>query len=214
MKKVITFIMLFVALFLIISPIAAFASELGSDPATIEGNYNDIFTRIYEFAMANKTEVISGAGSLVVLVFSAVVKSFSKKQGKELKEMISAVGVDASGTAKNQQSLIDAFNVMAKGYNEMREAYERYEGVEDDRNRLVGACLVTNTALLEILNTVYVHNRNLPQGVKDLIVLQYVNCQKALSDDDMLRQVVESVKANLNGTVQQEKAVSENEKQD
>lgn len=214
MKKVITFIMLFVALFLVISPIAAFASELGSDPATIEGNYNDIFTRIYEFAMANKTEVISGAGSLVVLVFSAVVKSFSKKQGKELKEMISAVGVDASGTAKNQQSLIDAFNVMAKGYNEMREAYERYEGVEDDRNRLVGACLVTNTALLEILNTVYVHNRNLPQGVKDLIVLQYVNCQKALSDDDMLRQVVESVKANLNGTVQREKAVSENEKQD
>ena len=214
MKKVITFIMLFVALFLVISPIAAFASELGSDPATIEGNYNDIFTRIYEFAVANKTEVISGAGSLVVLVFSAVVKSFSKKQGKELKEMISAVGVDASGTAKNQQSLIDAFNVMAKGYNEMREAYERYEGVEDDRNRLVGACLVTNTALLEILNTVYVHNRNLPQGVKDLIVLQYVNCQKALSDDDMLRQVVESVKANLNGTVQQEKAVSENEKQD
>ena len=214
MKKVITFIMLFVALFLVISPIAAFASELGSDPATIEGNYNDIFTRIYEFAMANKTEVISGAGSLVVLVFSAVVKSFSKKQGKELKEMISAVGVDASGTAKNQQSLIDAFNVMAKGYNEMREAYERYEGVEDDRNRLVGACLVTNTALLEILNTVYVHNRNLPQGVKDLIVLQYVNCQKALSDDDMLRQVVESVKANLNGTVRQEKAVSEDEKQD
>lgn len=214
MKKAITFIMLFVALFLVISPIAAFASELGSDPTTIEGNYNDIFTRIYEFAMANKTEVISGAGSLVVLVFSAVIKSFSKKQGKELKDMISAVGVDASGTAKNQQSLIDAFNVMAKGYNEMREAYERYEGVEDDRNRLVGACLVTNTALLEILNTVYVHNRNLPQGVKDLIVLQYVNCQKALSDDDMLRQVVESVKANLNGTVQQEKAVSKDEKQD
>ena len=214
MKKVITFIMLFVALFLVISPISAFAVELGSDPATIEGNYNDIFTRIYEFAMANKTEVISGAGSLVVLVFSAVIKSFSKKQGKELKDMISAVGADASGTAKNQQSLIDAFNVMAKGYNEMREAYERYEGVEDDRNRLVGACLVTNTALLEILNTVYVHNRNLPQGVKDLIVLQYVNCQKALSDDDMLRQVVESVKANLNGTVQQEKAVSKDEKQD
>lgn len=214
MKKVITFIMLFVALFLVISPIAAFAVELGSDPMTIEGSYHDIFTRIYEFCMENKSEVISGAGSAVVIIFSAILKSFSKKQSKELKGLIEAVGVDASGTAKNQQSLIDAFNVMAKGYNEMREAYERYEGVEDDRNRLVGACLVTNTALLEILNTVYVHNRNLPQGVKDLIVLQYVNCQKALSDDDMLRQVVESVKANLNGTVQQEKAVSENEKQD
>lgn len=214
MKKAITFIMLFVALFLVISPISAFAVELGSDPATIEGNYNDIFTRIYEFAMANKSDVISGAGSAVVIIFSAILKSFSKKQNKELKGLIEAVGVDASGTAKNQQSLIDAFNVMAKGYNEMREAYERYEGVEDDRNRLVGACLVTNTALLEILNTVYVHNRNLPQGVKDLIVLQYVNCQKALSDDDMLRQVVDSVKANLNGTVQQEKAVSEDEKQD
>jgi hypothetical protein len=41
-----------------------------------------------------------------------------------------------------------------------------------------------------------------------------MNCQKALSNDDMLRQVVESVKSTLNGTVQHEKAVGEDEKQD
>ena len=66
-----------------------------------------------------------------------------------------------------------------------------------------------NTALLEMLNTVYVHNKNLPQGVKDLIVLQYVNCQKALSNDELLRQVVESVREKINA-----EAVTEDEKQD
>lgn len=210
MKKVITFIMLFVAVFLVISPVTAFATEIGSNPTAAEGGYHDIFTRIYEFVVANKAEVISGAGSAVVLAFSAIMKSFSKKQGKELKGLIESVGADASGTAKNQQSLIDAFNVMAKGYNEMREAYERYECVEDDRNRLVGACLVTNTALLEMFSTAFIHNKNLPQGVKDLVVLEYANTKKALSDDEVLKAVVESVREKVTGT----EGAAENEKQD
>lgn len=214
MKRIIFVIVSFVLLFMVLSPVTALAAEVVDEVSSGGSTYHDIFTRIYEFCMENKSEVISGAGSAVVIIFSAILKSFSKKQNKELKGLIEAVGVDASGTAKNQQSLIDAFNVMAKGYNEMREAYERYEGVEDDRNRLVGACLVMSSAVLEMMNAVFVHNKHTPQGVKDFVLLQYVNCQKALSDDDMLRQVVESVKANLNGTVQQEKAVSENEKQD
>jgi hypothetical protein len=214
MKKVITFIMLFVALFLVISPVTALAAEIADEVSGGESTYQDIFTRVWEYVQANKTELVSAAGSAVVLIFNAVTKAVNTKKNRELADALAIVGSDAAGTVKSQASVISAVNTMASGYNEMRTAYEKYETVEDDRNRLVGACLVTNTAILEILNTVYVHNRNLPQGVKDLIVLQYVNCQKALSDDDMLRQVVESVKANLNGTVKDEKAVVENEKQD
>ena len=93
----------------------------------------------------------------------------------------------------------------------MREAYEKYEAVEDDRNRLVGACLVTNTALLEILSRVYVHNKNMPQGVKDVVMLIYTNAQKALSDDEVLRDVVESVKTKI--SIAPEEATKD-EKQD
>ena len=88
----------------------------------------------------------------------------------------------------------EVVNGMIDGYNNMRNSYEKYEHTEDDRNRLVGAVMVQNTALLEILTTVYVNSKNLPQGVKDLINLKYANCQKALGDDEMLRAIVEAVR--------------------
>ena len=94
---------------------------------------------------------------------------------------------------------------MLQGYTGMKEAYEKYESVEDDRNRLIGAVMVQNTVILEILYAVFVHNKNLPQGVKDLVVLQYANGQKSLGDDEVLRAIVESVrqKINLNSTADQ-----------
>ena len=214
MKKVITFIMLFVALFLVISPVTAFAAEFGGEVAAGESTYHDIFTRIFEFVETNKTEVISAAGSGVLLVFSMITKAFNKKKNKELIDALAVIGSDAAGTAKSQTSVIGAVNTMAQGYNEMRAAYEKYEAVEDDRNRLVGACLVMTTALVEMMNAIHVHNKNLPQGLKDLVVLQYVNCQKALGDDELLKKVVESVRAQINDAGKTEEAVTEDEKQD
>ena len=209
MKKVITFIMLFVALFLVISPVTAFAAEFADEVSSGESTYHDIFTRVWEYVQENEAKLISAAGSAVLLIFGAITKAFITKKIKEITDKLKGIGTDASETANSQTSVIGAVNTMAQGYNEMRAAYERYEAVEDDRNKLVGACLVMTTALVEMMNAVHVHNKNLPQGVKDLIVLQYVNCQKALSNEDMLRQVVESVRENINA-----EAVTEDEKQD
>ena len=209
MKKVLFFIISFMLLFMILSPVTALASEIAEESTNAEVTYHDIFTRVWEFVETNKTEVISAAGSGVLLVFSAITKKLNNKKNKELKDALVLIGNDAAGTSKSQTSVINAVNTMAAGYNEMRLAYEKYEAIEDDRNKLVGACLVTNTALLEILNSVYVHSKNLPQGVKDYVMLQYTNCQKAISNDELLLQVVESVRNTIN-----EKAEGENEKQD
>jgi hypothetical protein len=58
--------------------------------------------------------------------------------------------------------------------------------------------MVQNAAILEMLATVYVHNRNVPQGVKDLVTLRYANVEKILSNDDLLRSIVESVRDKIN----------------
>jgi hypothetical protein len=84
------------------------------------------------------------------------------------------------------------------GYADMKAAYEANALKEDDRNRLIGAVMVQNTAILEILSSVYVHNKNLPQGVKDLVILKYANTQKAISDDEMLCSIVEAVREKIN----------------
>ena len=214
MKKILFFVISFMLLFMVVSPVTALAAEVADEVTGGEATYHDIFTRIWEFVETNKTEVISAAGSGVVLVFSMITKAFNKKKNKELIDALAVIGGDAAGTAKSQTSVIGAVNTMAQGYNEMRAAYEKYEAVEDDRNRLVGACLVTTTALVEMMNAIHVHNKNLPQGVKDLIVLQYANTQKALGDDELLRKVVESVRGQINDVGKTEEAVTEDEKQD
>lgn len=210
MKKIIKFLLCFVLVFTILSPITAFAAEVGASEEEITGN--DIFSRVWEFVEANKSEVVSAAGSALLLIAGAISKAGNSKENKKLGEQLNIIQGDTQGTTKAQSSIIDVVNQMIIGYNEMKEsngylkngyedmksAYEINALKEDDRNRLIGAVMVQNTALLEILSSVYVHNKNLPQGVKDLVVLKYANVQKALSDDELLIAIVESVREKVN----------------
>lgn len=204
MKKIFKILLSFVLVFALLTPITCFAVELAEAGAD-EVTYQTIFTRIWEFVEANKTEVVSAAGSGLIIIVNAIIKSANSKGTKEVKELLHVIKGDASGTANAQSSVINAVNNLISGYNglqsgydEMRTAYEAYQSVEDDRNRLIGAVMVQNTALLEILSSVYVHNKNLPQGVKDLVVLKYANAQKALGDDAILKAIVDSVREKIN----------------
>lgn len=210
MKKIINLLFVFALVYMLLAPIACFASEASGEVEKTE--YNTIFTRLWEFVEENKTEVVSAAGSALIIAVSGIVKSINSKETKKLEELIASVQVSANGTTKAQGSIISVINemiagnnVMAEGYGNMlqgytgmKEAYEKYESVEDDRNRLIGAVMVQNTVILEILYAVFVHNKNLPQGVKDLVVLQYANGQKSLGNDEVLRAIVESVREKIN----------------
>jgi hypothetical protein len=197
MKRIIIFLITFVLLCTLITPIVGFAAEVEEAPAE-EISYHTIFTRIYEYVCEHDSQIISAAGSGILLIFGAITKAATKRKNKETEGTLELIANGVSGTATTQDSVIKAVNVMAQGYNEMRAAYEKYEAVEDDRNRLVGACLVTNTALLEILSRVFVHNKNMPQGVKDYIMLQYTNAQKIIGDDAALESIVEDIRKKLN----------------
>ena len=93
--------------------------------------------------------------------------------------------------------MIDGYNDMSQKYDAMKESYDQYGATEGERNRVVGAVFATNAAILEILTTVYVNSKNLPQGVKDLVNLKYANCLKTLQDDKQLIAIVEAVRNNL-----------------
>lgn len=164
-----------------------------------------IFTRIWEYCVENKTEMLGLAGDAVIFILAIFVKLRNDKRTKHIESDLQIVKGDASGTASSQNSVVSAVNNMIVGYNGMRESYEKYESTETDRNRLVGAVMVQNTALLEILTTVYVNSKNLPQGVKDLINLKYANCQKALGDDKLLCAIVESVREKVGTNMEAEK---------
>ena len=186
------------------------AEDIGNENAapdqTTDEAEHDIFTRLYEFAMSYRQELVAVAGSAVVVAIETIYERRNKKRSDDTKADVAVIKKDSSGTALGQTSMIDAVNLMIGGYNSMRDSYEKYEGVEDDRNRLIGAVMVQNTALLEILMAVYVNNKNLPQGVKDLVTLRYTNAQKALGDDQELMAIVAAVRDQVNKSVQQDGA--------
>lgn len=180
------------------------APAVGDTPT--ENEPHTLFTRVWEYCVENKTEMLGLAGDAVIFILAIFVKLRNDKKTKNITEVLGVIKGDASGTANSQTSVISSVNDMITGYNEMRQSYDKYESVEDDRNRLVGAVMVQNTAILEILSTVYVNNKNMPQGVKDLVNLKYANCLKALGDDETLRAIVETVreKVGTNNDVEKE----------
>ena len=185
------------------------AEDIGNEdaaPDETDEEEHDIFTRLCEFATSYRQELVAVAGSAVVVAIETIYERRNKKRSDDTKADVAVIKKDSSGTALGQTSMIDAVNLMIGGYNSMRDSYEKYEGVEDDRNRLIGAVMVQNTALLEILMAVYVNNKNLPQGVKDLVTLRYTNAQKALGDDQELMAIVAAVRDQVNKSVQQDGA--------
>lgn len=178
-------------------------------PTVEPSAYHTLYSRVLEYYNANKTEIIGLAGNGILLGVLLIVRSLFKKKIREISADIKIVKGDAAGTASAQSSVVGAVNSMIDGYNDMRTAYEKYELTEDDRNKLVGAVMVQNTAILEILSLVYVHNKNIPQGVKDLVTLKYANCQKSLEDDELLRAVVDSVREKISSVQFQPEALDE-----
>ena len=174
-----------------------------------ESTYPTLFTRIWEFVSTYSGETLSVIGSVILLVLNLILKHSSSKMSKETKKTLENIKGEVEETLGGQNSVVDVVNNMIDGYNglsqrydAMKESYDLYGATEDERNRIVGAVLATNTAILEILTTVYVNSKNLPQGVKDLVNLKYANCLKTLDDDKQLRAIDEAVRNNIGTTAE------------
>ena len=138
------------------------------------------------------------------MILNLVLKHSSSKMSKETKKALENIKGEVEETLGGQTSvvkvvndMIDGYNGLSNNYKDMKEAYDQYGAMEGERNRVVGAVLATNAAILEILTTVYVNSKNLPQGVKDLVNLKYANCLKTLEDDKQLMAIVEAVRNNI-----------------
>ena len=174
-----------------------------------EDTYHTLFTRIWEFVSTYPSETLSVVGSVTLLILNLILKHSASKVSKETKKKLEDIKGEVAETLGGQNSvvgvvnnMIDGYNGLAERYDAMKEAYDQYGAMEGERNRVVGAVLATNAAILEILTTVYVNSKNLPQGVKDLVNLKYANCLKSLEDDELLIAIVEAVRNNLGNTTE------------
>jgi hypothetical protein len=161
-------------------------AEPDEDYIANNSTYHTLFTRIWEFVTANKSDLFTVIGSLILIIFNIVSRNRDKKSDKKTNESINSM-----------RMVVGAANGLISGYNNMKDSYDKYGQTEDERNRITGANLVTNMAILEILVSVYSNSKNLPQGVKDIVNLKYANCLKQLDDDAQLVAIVNAVRNNI-----------------
>ena len=174
------------------------SEESTSSTPAVQTTNHTLLTRVWEYIVKYKSEILGVTGDALILIGVMVLKGLFKRKTTDISIDIKGVKGDTSHTGAQQTAVVEAVNELIAGYNKMKEAYEKYEAVEDDRNRLVGAVMAQNTAILDMLRTVYANNKNLPQGVKDVVMLEYANIKKVLGDDKLLRAMVDSVHEKVN----------------
>ena len=225
MKKIFsTVALVFVALFLCVSISATditaadtsfveedefFETEIESvadetvdgDLTESEGTLHTYWSRLWEYVITHKQELLTTCGDVVLVILTLFIRSRTGKKTAEIEKTVNCIEDYTKATNGSQISVVGAVNGMIDGYNSLKISYDKYGETEADRNRIVGALVATNTAMLEILTTVYANSKNLPQGVKDIVMLQYANCLKALDDDEQLKSIVRSVREGINANL-------------
>lgn len=189
MKKV--FLFIFAVLFTMLCITAASATT-----GETQGG-DTLFSRVYEFVAANKEVVTTAVGLLTVFATSIVEARKSKKRSDDIAKDVTGIIRNTSNVVNSQAGVEGVVNGLIDSYNGLSSKYEKYEGIEDDRNRLVGALVIQTTTILEILSAVYANSKNLPQGVKDIVNLKYAHCLQKMDSDEALRAVVDMVRQSL-----------------
>lgn len=190
------------------------ASETGGESVGETETTGTLTSRLFEFASRYKSEVLTVIGDVALIAFAVYAKLKRGKGEKEINAALERIKQETGLSLTNQSSVVDVVNDLIDSYNsqtaeyaKLRETYERYGETELDRNKVIGALAAEISTVLDILSAVYVNNRNLPQGIKDLINMKYARCMKALENDGELASVVEAVRRAVGGN--EESGISE-----
>ena len=179
------------------------ALEIEEDVASVESH--TLFSRIYEFAIKYKSELLNIFGQAVLFLIAFAMKKKLSASTNDINTSLEAINANTGLSVSNDNqvisvvnSLIDSFNVMSSAYENMKTAYEKYGESENDRNKVVAVLASEVQTVLDILATVYPNNKNVPQGIKDLVSLKYAKCLKA-ADSDNVTNIIKAVRNILDG---------------
>jgi hypothetical protein len=216
MKRILYFITVLTLIAMLFCPIVVSAEELTEEPTEevvtetpeevvpeevvpeVTEEEPNIFTRLYEAFLGNKTDIYTIGGSLVLLVLSLILR---KDLGNSSKSLVSSIATVLSKTdlsAERQEAIVGGLNEMIDGYEDIKkqsdyvkekmsefvevinEVSKSNAGLEtklaDTYNgvvTLIEKLVLQNAEIMDVLDSVYVNNRALSQGVKDFVALKH-----------------------------------------
>lgn len=173
-------------------------SENGTEsPVADEETAPDVFTRIYEFWEAHEAEIITVASSVVLIILNILSRISNNTLSKSQNDTIGGVNqliegyntfsdafekirVDFAEVVKTTKQinshLMNAMNEVVATIAELKSSDASFADKITQTNaviqELVEKEMLQNNALMEVLSSVYVNSKALPQGVKDLVVMK------------------------------------------
>lgn len=216
MKRIIYFLLVFTVAVAIFGSTIAFAEEVieGAEAPSSEAVSDEVnlFTRLYEAFVDNKTDIFTLGGSAVLFVISLLLKKDVGATSKNVIDNIARVLSKTDISVEQQQAIVSGLNEMVDGYNEIKEQSQNVSKRLFEFERDMTAVLESNTALetkitecfalmtallekgmmqnadvMEVMTAVY-SNTKLPQGIKDFVVLKRTDSARLVKEaTDMVR---------------------------
>ncbi len=151
-----------------------------------------LFSRVYEWATEHKTEIITAVGDVILVIMLIIEKAKSKKSYTAIGSQLLSIGKGVYNTETSQNNVVGVTNELIAGYNKFEQTLNTFDAKEDERQKTAMAAYIQTRAILKILVTVYANSKNVPQGVKDLVNLEYADVLKLVGNEETLKQLVDS----------------------
>lgn len=166
----------------------------------VQETYHTILSRMGEWFGSN-VNVIAPIASGVVLLVATVITFIKNKKWisiifggvKKLLEMLTGINTSQGDVAGKVDGLDADVKAMLADFKALKDG-------EEERSKMTAAVLVEMTTALEMLQTAYANNRNVPQSFKDVINVKYSKGMSAVDNDEALAACVAAVKHSLEDT--------------
>ena len=223
MKRIIVVLVMILATISVLAAVPVFAEETTAESESVEtipptedtvvdpsikqeaeNMYHTILSNLGEWFYANK-EFIAALGSGIVMVVAYLI-TFIKNKGS-LAIMVEAtkrVLGKTDGVHTSQEGVVKCVNSLIDGYNAMKADFDALKETDAARTKMMATVLAEVTTVMEMMQTAYAHNRNVPQSFKDTINVKYAHCMKLVDNDAELSACVGAVKHALDETAHTE----------
>lgn len=134
-----------------------------------------VWTRIEQWFSRNLAEFLGSVnlGAVAACIVMVVVEHRGNK--KAAKIAAESLGINTNSNSE----VVKTVNTLIEGYNETLDKLHAMETQAEQQKQIIATLETSAKATLEILATVYANNKNIPQAVKDLVNIKYVQALKA-----------------------------------
>lgn len=150
-------------------------NEAESPTETAPALPETLWTRIEQWFSRNLAEFLGSInlGAVAACIVMVIVEHKGNK--KAAKITADSLGINTSSNGE----VVKAVNTLIEGYNETLDKLHAMESRAEQQEQINAVLENSTKAILEILTTVYANSKNIPQAVKDLVNIKYVQALKA-----------------------------------